>query len=297
VRISDAIIALTDRAMDGCYGELATFAADVDLLPREALEAQNLMCGEKETLRLVALLGDRFFLIAGSSNFHHLEVARLARLAERTAGPVHLLLIDRHMDAQEYRERDSVLTCGNWVPYAVRRGLVRSVTLCGCDDETRDPAFDREILDDGRIAHHPDLSAPLDARLFEGCATYVSVDTDILAVPSDWGRGEVALSDLLAAPLWAQLANTTLCGAGIMGHVTDGRYAADMLATAWRRRGLVGSFSSFSELWADFAYGLLPKLRAGFARPLPLERQFEIVRSIYEKIAETARPPLLGGSA
>ncbi len=286
--IYDTLIAITDSAMKKCYLNDDFVSLDnCYIYKNSTIESFNLFCPAS---KLINTFNDitKFFLIAGSSNFHHLEVSRLKNLKERLNTPLQLILFDRHMDAQFYNNKDRLLTCGNWISFAVRQNLVSNVILCGCNDETMQPAFDSELLNSGKIIYHKDISLQLDSGLLNLMQpTYISVDTDILNFPSDWGRGKLSLENFLSSPVWQQLKQCNIVGAGIMGHVTDNRRAIDMIYAAYkRRRELKSSQCSMDEIKADIIYGLFPKMQASWrGSPLDITDQFNIIYSVYQKIA------------
>ncbi|MCP3922174.1 MAG: hypothetical protein GY714_06265 [Desulfobacterales bacterium] len=285
--ISDATILMTDQMMQKYYTKEASHES-CHLFELDGMESLNLLCHWQKVEELVDSLKSHFFLIAGSSNFHHLEIAKLYKLTKELQKPVQLILFDHHMDAQEYRENDGILTCGNWVSFAVQNGLIDSVIMCGCDDETRIPLFDQKLQHSGKMQFHSDISRPLpNGILSKEKPTYISVDTDILNIPSDWGKGSVNIEDFLASPVWEQLKDVDVIGAGLMGHVTDNRRIKDMLkTTANRKEVLKSSFFSVKELYADIVYGIFPKLWASLtSRPLSPDFQYRIMLSIYKKLA------------
>ena len=291
-RVCDATIAITDHAMRRVYrGELLD-TASTDVLDDERVRRLNMVASVRDVLDVFRGLPRRFFLLCGSSNFHHLDIGFLTNLREAGVGPVQLVLLDRHMDAQRYREATGMLHCGNWVSYACRTGLVSHGVLVGCRDYRRFRDYDLELFRQGRLRYHPDLSLELPADAIDtNCPTYVSIDTDILSVRSDWGRGQHTLGAVCGAALWRQLGALPIAGASLQGHVTDARMALDCLLCSLHCGGLVGKLPLQDQVHG-FVYTFTAKLLGSLCgSPLSLERQAQIMLTLVSLVGRAARHP------
>ncbi len=289
-RIRDATVVLTDQAMRSVYCGQAIDGPTVDIVDESGVEALNMAAEPAEVLRLFRGLTRRFFLVCGSSNFHHLDIGFLTMLREELGGPVQLVLFDRHMDCQRFVEGTCLLHCGNWVSFACRQGLVSRAVLVGCRDYRWFPGYDRELFRTGQVVYHPHLGSPLPEGLLDPDApVHVSVDTDILSVPSDWGVGDHSLKALVESPVWKQLSALHLVGASVQGHVTDRRLLRDLLRAA-KRGSRVASAAPWYEQVCDAAYVVAAKTWASVStRPLPLCEQQRIVGTVVEKLEECRR--------
>ena len=228
------------------------------------------------------------FMICGSSNFHHLDAFNLTLQREKVGEPLQLVLVDRHMDCQRFRQGATQIDCGNWVSYAYRKGLIDRVAMVGCDDFPRLSSFDPLPREEGHFLYQPDFrSVRLEGFLDPGKPVYISVDSDVLDVPSDWGRGRHSLETVLASPLWDQLAEFPVVAAFLNGHVSDGRRLAD--AFAFSLRSEPGGLSGLGpvELAIDAAITFKDKLVATLAgKPLPPQRQFTIMAAFHDRIRQ-----------
>lgn len=287
-KISDANIVLTDQIMRKVYSGDAIEAESVILLGDEGIASLNIMASVHRLFSVLSPLAAKAFMICGSSNFHHLDAFNLTLHRNRIGTPLQLVLVDRHMDCQAYREGSTMLHCGNWVSYAYRKGLIDRVAMVGCDDFSRLSSFDNGIRLDGRMLYQPDFrSVDLRGFLDPSLPAYVSVDTDVLDVPSDWGRGRHSLESVMASPMWDQLAEFPLAGAFLNGHVSDGRRLADAFAFSIRSEpgGLAGLGPK--ELLIDAAITLKDKLVASLSgAPLSPARQFSIMSAFHGRIKE-----------
>lgn len=284
-RISDANIVLTDTLMVSVYANVID-KRSVTLLKHGDIPSLNIMASLERLFALLAPLQAKPFMICGSSNFHHLDAVNLTLHREQAGKPLQLILVDRHMDCQRFKEGSKTLHCGNWVSYAYRKGLIDRVVMVGCDDFSRLSSFDNLLREDGRWLYLPDFqSVQLKPFLDPALPVYISVDTDVLDVPSDWGRGRHSLRTVLESPLWEQLSEFQVTGAFLNGHVTDSRRLADAFAFSLRSEpgGLTGLGPR--ELLIDAAITFKDKLVASLAgSPLPPDQQLDIMAAFHARI-------------
>jgi hypothetical protein len=189
------------------------------------------------------------------------------------------------MDAQDINAVGR-LHCGNWISYCYRHSWLSRIVMIGCDDFRNSSTFDRKITEDQNLLFFPQFDqVRLCPFLDPSASTYVSIDTDVLNVPSDWGIGRHPIESVLSSTLWSQLKNMLVVGAFLHGHVTDRRGFVDVL-----KRSLEDGFikklslrTSFLDTWYCFYH----KLRASFhRRSVKLHQEAEIISSLYQKIAE-----------
>lgn len=299
-RISDANIVLTDKLMESVYAGEVVDSRSVVLLKHEGIATLNIMAPLDRLFSLLAPLKAKPFMICGSSNFHHLDACNLTLHREAAGMPMQLILVDRHMDCQKFREESRTLHCGNWVSYAYRKGLIDRVAMVGCDDFSRLSSFDNLMREEGKWLYQPDFrSVNLVPFLDPARPVYISIDTDVLDVPSDWGRGRHSLDTVLQSSLWDQLADFRVTGAFLNGHVTDGRRLADAFAFSLRSEpgGLTGLGPR--ELLIDAAITFKDKLVASLAgAPLPPREQLSIMAAFHARVlgAMSASPARLAPS-
>lgn len=285
-RFSDANIVCTDRLMEKAYAGDAIDAATVTVLPHAGLDTLNFMAPIDLIFSRLSSLKARPFMICGSSNFHHLDAVNLTLHRAKAGRPLQLLLLDRHMDCQRFGSGSTSLHCGNWVSYAYREGLIDRVAMAGCNDYSRQSSFDRLPRDEGRFLYLPDFrAARLSGFLDPDLPLYLSVDTDVLDVPSDWGRGRHSLDMVMGSPLWDEIRNFKVVGAFLNGHVTDGRRLGDALMAPLRSEfsGLKGLGPA--DLAMDMAITFKDKLVASLAaKPLTPESQVAIMAAFHARI-------------
>ncbi|MHC4716732.1 MAG: arginase family protein [Planctomycetota bacterium] len=187
-------------------------------------------------------------VLTGSGDFHHVTLALLCRLA----GPVNLLVLDRHPD---WMRGVPFLHCGTWLLHAARLAQVARVFHVGGDADFENvyyrltpwpllaggkirlvPAVRR--LGRGRwrrIPHQPlraDPSVPADAaRIAERLAPwhedlsarplYSSVDKDVLTAEqacTNWGSGRLTLEEVTGVlRTCLEWARGRLAGADLLG--------------------------------------------------------------------------------
>src|SRR6185503_3265276 len=135
-----------------------------------------------------------------------LDAVNLSLWSKSLGKKLQLVLVDRHMDCQRFRENSGILHCGNWVSFCYRSGIISKAVMIGCNDYSKLKAFDSSLRDEGRFLYLPAFdSCDVGSFLDPEEPVYVSVDTDVLDVPSDWGVGKHSLKTVLASPLWEQL--------------------------------------------------------------------------------------------
>ena len=285
-KIKNANIVVTDSLMETVYGADAIDGASVSVLKDPEIFALNVLATPEKVFSLLAPLSPKPLFICGSSNFHHVDAYNIAQFSRMLASPMQLILIDRHMDCQRYRDSENVLHCGNWVSYCYRKGYINRIVMAGCDDYSKVSTFDHQIKQDGNLLHAPDLNS-IDIRSFldAKAPTYTSVDTDVLDVLSDWGVGRHSMESVMASPLWEQLQGYKVVGGFINGHVTDDRRLKDMLVCAIINIKASSVNMSFREICEDTYYTMKDKLKASLSgSPLKPEAQLQIILRFYERI-------------
>ncbi|MCK4365203.1 MAG: arginase family protein [Thermoplasmatales archaeon] len=288
MELSDANIVITDKAMRDTYNSKLLELSKSEIINPENTRHLNLYSNTDDVLKLKDKLKDHFFFIAGSSNFHHIDIANISRIYSKINQKLQLILIDQHMDCDVFLEDIKSLNCGNWVSYASRVGLVDRVVMIGNNDYRKNPRFDHDIEQKNKLLYHPNIENPFDIRFLKPDApTYISIDTDILNVPSDWQKGIHDLESILNSPFWKQLSDFKLVGTCILGHVTDNRRTLDLIKKLSNKGSPTPKRYKFSQgdYSVTFKHLFFQKVKASLTSiPLPLEKQLEIILAFYEKI-------------
>jgi hypothetical protein len=279
----DVNVMATDASMTNTYTNLSN-SSFINI--QEHIPTLNLSCREENVLSLEPLLRDHFYLIMGSSNFHHLDIVNIKRICEKKKEKLQLLLIDQHMDCQQYDNQKKELHCGNWISYAYQKNYLSKIAIAGSRDFRELQSFDHSLAQDSILCVPPSLQKlTLENFFSKDLPVYISIDTDVLDVPNDWGRGKESLENILNAPFWHELREYNIIGACIHGHVTDNRKFLDIVSKAFHKDTQVSQQFSLTEVKEYILHALLPKLWASITtRPLPLEQQRDIIWSFYQKI-------------
>jgi hypothetical protein len=290
VKIHDALILATDRAVSAAYGGGVLDRDTATLFATPDLPTLNMGGISEAPFRVLKGMEDRFYCFAGSSNFHHLDAVNIQRLSARFGSPLQVVLIDQHMDCVRFDENDDLLHCGNWVSYCFRKGWLSKIAMIGCRDQRSQSNFDGRLEKEGALAFFPDPArTPLGGFLNPGRPVYLSVDTDVLSVPGDWSPGLHSLDSILKSPVWDFLAKAEWVGAFLHGHVTDNRRFLDILRSmssghipnTWK--------NLLKDLGVNLAHAFWPKLRASFFPALPMDEQLKIMLAIYARAEKTRR--------
>lgn len=282
----DLNLALTDKVMEQVYFNSKVQLDHCTTIPNILLKDINLSCLPIYMENLFSHLEDHFFFIAGSSNFHHLDVLPLKMKSQKISTSLQLVLFDRHMDNQIFSKDWNELHCGNWISYAYQFGFIKKILIVGSDDYRSLQGFYGEIEAAGDLCYLPKTSQEMPSGFFDpSVPVYISIDTDILSVPSDWGKGRHSLESALNSPVWENLKNYTIAGATILGHVSDRRGFRDLYSHYIKQNLTSVKKFSLKELYEYFVHGIWHKIQTSlFYSPLPLDKQIEIIFSFYDKI-------------
>ena len=306
-KLAKANLIITDRAMARAYGPDVLDAESCHVIDRESIRELNLFCSPEALFQALEPLPWKFFCICGSSNFHHLDIFNLRRLHARTGRGLQLLVLDQHMDFGRFDPAGNVLHCGNWITYGFEKNFLSRALIIGCRNALESGIVDDRLHAGGKVAFRQNPAA---ASLFPFLSPdepiYLSIDTDVLSVPSDWDRGLYDLKTVLAAPFWDELKSCRLAGAFIHGHVSDGRGAWDLLRKAVfdrnskpamragpsassRSQSRPSAWMRFTEALSEgkkwWGYGVWPKLKTSWTMNKPsLREQLEVILSFYSAV-------------
>jgi len=286
IKLSDANIVITDKVMLDIYKSELIDSSTCNIISSDSIFKLNLYSNAKEILDFSKKLADYFFLIGGSSNFHHVDIANINRIQLKIKKKIQLILFDHHMDCGIYKPETNLLHCGNWISYAYQTNLVNRVVMIGTKDFRKETGFDYNLEKKKDLLYHPFLDKYFSNKFLNpNSPTYISIDTDILKDSSDWERGSYSLQTVLKSPIWEQLSNFNLVGACIIGHVTDNRKFFDLIKTSFQNIDKYQTKYDLNELWQYLIYTIFPKIWSSmFIRPLPTSEQFKIILSFYKKI-------------
>jgi len=281
--ISDANILITDENMKSVYDK--SNLSNVHILSPKSVYNTNMFCTSDEINVIESKLKNHFYLIAGSSNFHHLDIANISRIFSVTKKKIQLILFDQHLDCQQFDDRSNLVHCGNWVSYLYRKGIIGKVFIVGATSK-KDKYFDKQLGDSSDFSICQDINSSIQPGFFDDeIPTYISIDTDILSQQNDWPKGALSLNDVLGSPIWNQISNYNIVGSCILGHVTDNRRAMDFLKVLFKKRAYVKNTFSLSEIWDNTLKVLLIKIQASLSgKPLSLPKQLNIIKSFYNKV-------------
>jgi hypothetical protein len=288
--IRDAVFLVTDRAVSNAYRSLALDAQTTSWLDSPDIFSLNLGGTPERLFQTFPTPRGEFYCIGGSSNFHHLDLINLKRLRVKHNSPLQLILVDQHMDCVRYEEKRKWLHCGNWISYAFQKGMISKVAMVGCRDYRSLTSFDARLEQAGALRYFPN---PMEVD-FEGffeprLPTYLSIDTDVLSKPSDYGLGLHTLDIVLASPFWDFLGGSNWVGAFLHGHVTDNRRFLDVFRTSIFSPAARAAGNPFRDFKVNFVHCVWPKLLASlFLKELAMEEQLEIMLALYSR-AEKAR--------
>jgi len=234
---------------------------------------------------------NNFYLMAGSSNFHHLEIPKMSKILKKhSRDSLQLILLDGHMDSERYDHHTDLMNCGSWISYGLRAGIISKVLMIGCKDSSKDFYFDTELLKSERMCY---FKNPQDAELKNFLSpdqpVYLSIDTDILDVATDWDVGHVSMKQLLESGFWQELKSYNLIGAGIMGHLSDRRGVGDYLYKAFHMTFIEKiqfhdkNLSQLDNIKMFFAV-LWEKVESHFGKKLNWKEALQLYHALYIKI-------------
>jgi len=285
INLSDLNLLLTDKIMIDIYNSSIINLSNCDIIDYNDIFSFNLHTNPKKILNLSSKLKDHFYLIAGSSNFHHLDISNLIRLKNKLKKKMQLILFDSHMDALRYIPESNFIHCGNWVSYLYNDKIINKVVTIGTGDWRKNKGFDYSLINNNDLLYHPDCNKPLKIEFLDpNIPTYISIDTDILDCPSDWGIGRCKFDEVLTSPIWDQLSNFNIVGATIMGHVTDNRKTLDLVKSFIQTPSKSNKYYR-KEISAFFKNSIKLKLFASLtAWSLSIDKQFEIISKFYQRV-------------
>ena len=286
IKLFDLNVVITDKAMLDVYNSDLLDSSNSKIVSYNQIEKLNLYSNPKDVIELSKKLGNYFFFVAGSSNFHHIDIANILRIKSQIKKKLQLVLFDHHMDCSDFVIEKDILNCGNWISYAYKKNLISRVVMIGTKDFRKTDRFDFSLEKNGDLSYHPNINNCIDSKFLNpDSPTYISIDTDILSEPSDWERGPYSLNTLLNSPIWEQLSNYNLVGASILGHVTDNRKIIDLFKTNYQNKDMTKTKNPLSNQWEYLIYTIFPKLWSSLTiRPLPLDKQLAIIVALYQKI-------------
>jgi hypothetical protein len=289
--VRESVFLVTDRAVSDVYRGIALDPGTTSFYDAPGIPSLNLGGTPESLFRIFQDLETRFYSFCGSSNFHHIDTVNLSRLRSALGLPLQLILVDQHMDCCLYEEDRRFLHCGNWVSYAYRKGLISKAVMIGCRDYRKLSNFDSSLEKDGNLVYIREPSeADLNGWLDPGQPCYLSIDTDVLSVPSDWGMGLHTLEALLSSPFWGFLEKADWVGAFLHGHVTDDRRFLDMALASFRGPQVKAAGNPFRDLGVNLMHAVWPKLRASLFLPtLTMEEQLGIMLALYARCERARR--------
>lgn len=284
--IFDSVIVITDNAMRNAYIPPYIDKETVKVIDEDAIRKFNFFTSSDKILKYRDAVKDFPILIGGSSNFHHFVIAHIVGKYSHFGVPIQIVLIDRHMDCQRYSDQTKMVHCGNWVSYCYRKKLISRIIMLGCGNEMNQSSFDHDIGKTGSFSYKPDITSNSFLETLDpDIPVYLSLDTDILNLSNDWGKGKVRLEDLLKIPLWSGLRSKHIAGASIIGHVTDNRRILDSFMKVIENPLRFAKKVSFNELINDIKTTVFPKLWASMTtKPMPFEDQFKVIRTLFNRI-------------
>ena len=281
MKIKNTLLLITDKAMRKVYNEPCIDSKSVKIIDCESIRRLNFLSKENQILDICDSVYP--FLIFGSSNFHHLVALHIKNLYKKIGCPLQLILIDRHMDAQSYNPDTKELHCGNWVSYCFHKGWLRNIIIIGSNNDYKMSSFDHSLIKKNVLTYCQNInSKKIETLIHKDVPTYVSIDTDVLNLPNDWGKGRVSLEELLNASFWNAVNRDNCYGASILGHVTDNRRIVDFLKVSFKSSNKILSKLSIFEIINGFFYTFFTKLWASITtKPLPMAEQLTIMQKIY----------------
>ena len=99
IRLSDLNLVKTDKIMNDIYNSEVVDLSNCNMIDDPDVFSLNLNSTPKKIFDLSLKLKNHFYLIAGSSNFHHIDISNLIRLKNKLKEKIQLILFDSHMDA------------------------------------------------------------------------------------------------------------------------------------------------------------------------------------------------------
>lgn len=281
MKIKNTLLLITDNIMRKVYNESCFDRKTVEIIDSESIRCLNFISEEKNIFEISNCTLP--FFISGSSNFHHLVSLHINNMFKKIGCPLQLILIDRHMDAEKYNPDTKELHCGNWVSYCFYKGWLRNIIILGSNNDYKMSSFDHSLIKKNVLTYCQNInSKKIETLIHMDVPTYVSIDTDVLNLPNDWGKGRVSLEDLLNASFWNVVNRDNCYGASILGHVTDNRRIVDFLKVSFKSSGKILSKLSIFEIINGFFYTFFTKLWASITtKPLPITEQLSIIQKIY----------------
>lgn len=162
------------------------------------LEHTNLFCGRKAFHTIKARLGERKqkgITFLGSGNYHYVTYILLQEITE----PFTLVLFDNHTDLVASDEKCTLLSCGSWVSFALKKiPLLKQVIIIGPTSvQSHQTRLPRVTIYPFNIKHPYYLKSVLSSIHTEHI--YISIDKDVLntfEAETNWDQGAMDLQTL-----------------------------------------------------------------------------------------------------